>query len=157
MSAPSDAVALPAPRVHAPAPSDRLTACALPWTTADVEEGRARAVVVCGTDVHRQDIEPGPIARAIDPALEPARQRVCACAGQMPAPAFVDLEVTVMPDEGRAFIKAAEPDEELDADLATAFAACIGTVKATLARSHVDACGAGKAVLVYPFRVDLAR
>jgi hypothetical protein len=155
--APSVEVSNQAPRVSAPPSSNKLTACALPWTTADIEEGRARVVVVCGSDVRRQDIEPGPVARAIDPALEPARERVCACASRMPAPAFVDIEVTVVPDDGQASIKAAEPDDELDADQANAFAACIGTVKATIARSHTDACGPEKAILVYPLRVDLAR
>jgi hypothetical protein len=112
-------------------------------------------VVVCGSDVRRQDVEPGAMTRAIDPALEPARERVCACASRLTVPAFVDLVVTSWPDEGRASVAPGELDDELDADLATPFMACVGTVKTAFARSHADACGAEKATLVYPLRVDL--
>ena len=95
------------------------------------------------------------MTRAIEPILEPARQRVCACAGRMPVPAFVDLVVTSVPDEGRASVAVDELDDELDRDLATAFAACIGTLSATVPRGHLDACGTAKAALKYPLRVDL--
>jgi hypothetical protein len=96
------------------------------------------------------------MTRAIDPALEPARQRVCSCAARLPPPAFVDLVVTSMPDEGRARVEASEPDEELDAETAAAFVACVGTLSTTITRSHADTCGAERATFVYPLRVDLA-
>jgi hypothetical protein len=96
------------------------------------------------------------MARAIDPALEPARERVCSCMARLPPPAFVDLVLTSTPDEGHATVEASEPDEELDSALATAFVACVGRISATFAQSHAAACGTEKATLVYPFRVELA-
>jgi hypothetical protein len=134
-----------------------MTACALPWTLEDVAGGPGRVVVVCGADVRRQDVEPGPMTRAIDPALEPARQRVCACAARMRVPAYVDLVVTSTPDDGRAKVEAGEPDEELEADVAAAFVECVGTLSTTFPRSHPDTCGAERATFVYPLRVDLVR
>jgi hypothetical protein len=112
-------------------------------------------VVVCSNDVRREPIDPPAMARAIDPALEPARQRVCSCMARMPPPAFVDLVVTSTPDEGRATIEASEPDDELDPAQAAAFVACVGRISATFAQSHGAACGTEKATLVYPFRVEL--
>jgi hypothetical protein len=132
-----------------------LTACALPWTLEDVAGGPGRVVVVCGSDVRRQAVEPGAMTRAIDPALEPARQRVCACAAKMPVPAFVDLVVTSSPDQGRARVEASEPDDELDPAVAPAFVACVGSLVATFARLHADTCGAGEATFVYPLHVEL--
>jgi len=154
-STPPNAPALPA----APAPrrSPSLTACDQPWTLGNVEGGAGRVVVVCGSDVRRQDVEAGAMTRAIDPALGPARERVCACASRLALPAFVDLVVTSWPDEGRASVAPGELDDELDATLATPFMACIGTVKTAFARSHGDTCGAEKATFVYPLRVDLQR
>jgi hypothetical protein len=152
--APSGNARPPAPSAP-PAGSEALTACALPWTLEDVAGGPGRVVVVCGSDVRRQAVESGPMTRAIDPALEPARQRVCSCAARLPLPAFVDLVVTSVPDEGHARVEASEPDEELDADVAAAFVACVGTLSTTFASSHADTCGAEKATYVYPLRVDL--
>lgn len=134
-----------------------MPACALPWTLEDVAGGPGRVVVVCGADVRRQDVEPGAMTRAIDPALEPARERVCACASRMRVPAYVDLVVTSTPDEGRAKVEASEPDDDLDPDLAPAFVACVGSLSTTFARSHPDTCGADRATFVYPLRVDLVR
>jgi hypothetical protein len=162
VSAPSVAPTVAAPSTEAPrgkATGSRLdlTACSQKWTLEDVEGGAGRVVVVCGNDVRRQDVEPGAMTRAIDPALEPARERVCACAARMTVPAFVDLVVTSSPDEGRARVEPGELDDELDAELAAPFLACVGTVKTTFPRSHADACGADKATFVYPLRVDLLR
>ena len=61
-----------------------------------------------------QDVEPGVMTRAIEPALEPARQRVCSCAARLPVPAFVDLVVTSLPDEGRGSVEEGELDDELE-------------------------------------------
>lgn len=144
-----------APHAPTPTPVEKLTACALPWTLGDVEGGQGRVVVVCGSDVRRQDVEPGVMTHAIEPILEPARARVCSCAARMPVPAFVDLVVTSFPDEGRASVEEGELDDELDHDLATAFMACVGKVTAVIPRSHLDSCGPEKAVLSYPLRVDL--
>jgi hypothetical protein len=121
----------------------------------DVTGGPGRIVVVCSNDVRREPIEPGAMVRAIEPALEPARQRVCSCMAALPPPAFVDLVVTSVPDEGRTTVEASEPDEELDSAVAPAFVACVGRVSTTFAQSHPTACGAEKATLVYPFRVEL--
>ena len=153
--APAAESSAPAPRRPAPTPVEKLTACALPWTLGDVEGGQGRVVVVCGSDVRRQEVEPGVMTRAIEPVLEAARQRVCSCAAQLPVPAFVDLVVTSFPDEGRASVEEGELDDELDHDLATAFMACVGKVTAVIPRSHLDSCGPEKAVLSYPLRVDL--
>ena len=139
------------------APGPELTACALPWTLEDVAGGPGRVVVVCGSDVRRQDVEPGAMMRAIDPALEPARQRVCSCASRMPVPAFVDLVVTSSPDQGLAKVVASEPDDELDPAVAPAFVACVGSVVATFARMHADTCGTGEPTFVYPLHVELVR
>jgi hypothetical protein len=134
-----------------------MTACALPWTLENLAGGPGRVVVVCGSDVRRQEVEPGAMTRSIDPALETARQRVCACAARMRVPEYVDLVVTSTPDEGRAKVEASEPDEELDPEIAAAFVACVGTVSATVPKSHPDTCGSSKATFVYPLRVDLLR
>lgn len=143
-------------RPAAPPPGAKLTACALPWTLEDMQSNRGKVIVTCGTDVNREDLVPGPLARAIEPMLEPGRQRVCACATRMPAPAFVDLVVTSSPDEGRASLEVGELDDELDHDVATAFKACVGQLTGAVPRAHVDACAAPKAILTYPLRVDLA-
>jgi len=155
--APSTAVDLPAARPSAPRDPKMLTACALPWTLEDVEGGAGRVVVVCGSDVRRRDVEPGVMIRALDAALEPARERVCSCAGRMTVPAYVDLVVTSKPDDGQASVVASEPDDELDPALAAAFVACIGTLQMSIARSHADTCGSDKATFVYPLHVDLER
>jgi hypothetical protein len=145
-----------APRPPAPPSVEKVTACALPWTLDGMEGGQGRVVVICGSDVRRQDIEPGVMARAIEPILEPARLRVCACAAQLAVPAFVDLVVTSVPDDGRASVEEGELDDELDHDVATAFMACVGKLTTAVPRAHLDACGPGKATLKYPLRVDLA-
>jgi hypothetical protein len=153
--APSVETSAPVPRPQAPPDVEKLTACALPWTLNDVGGGQARVVVVCDTEVRREDLVPGVMTRAIEPILEPARQKVCACAARMPVPAFVDLVVTSVPDEGRASVEVDEPDDELDRDVARAFMACVGKLTAVVPRAHVESCGAAKATLKYPVRVDL--
>jgi hypothetical protein len=153
--APSVESTAPAPRPPAPPSVDKLAACALPWTVGDVQGGQQRVVLVCGTDVRRQDLEPGTMTRAIEPILEPARQRVCSCAARMPVPAFVDLVVTSVPEDGRASVEVDELDDELDRDLATAFMACVGKLTTAVPRTHLEACGTEKATLKYPLRVDL--
>lgn len=153
--APSVEGSAPASRPPAPPVGGKLTACALPWTLEDVEGGQGRVVVVCDSEVRREDLEPGAMARAIEPILEPARQRVCACAARMPVPAFVDLVVTSLPDEGRASVEVGELDDELDRELATAFMACVGKLTTSVPRAHLSTCGPAKATLKYPLRVDL--
>ncbi|HEY1695553.1 MAG TPA: hypothetical protein VGG39_25470 [Polyangiaceae bacterium] len=158
------------PVVHAPAvegapaaarlepPSDdKLTACALPWSVADVADGAGTVIVVCPGDAHRATVEPGVVAHSLDAALEPARHRVCDCAQKMPAPASVDLKVTTAPDDGTASVEADAVDEELDVEPAEAFYACVGTLHVAIPRAHSDACGGPKATFVYPLHVDLAK
>jgi hypothetical protein len=153
--APSVETPAPAPRPPAPRAGEKLAACALPWTLEDVQGGQGRVVVVCGNDVRRQDVEPGAMTRALEPILEPARERVCACAARLPVPAFVDLVVTSAPDDGHASVEEGELDDELDRNLATAFMACVGRLTTAIPRTHVEACGSDKATLVYPLRVEL--
>jgi hypothetical protein len=134
-----------------------LDACALPWTLESVADGASSVVVACGADVRRESLSSTRIGpRAIAPVLEPTRQRVCACAGRMPAPAFVDLVVTATPDEGRVSVQAGDPEDEGDPQLGPPFVACVGTVVATFAPLHAgDICPGAKAVLSYPLRVEL--
>jgi hypothetical protein len=147
-----------APPVHvAPRSEDKLTACALPWTLEDVTGGPGQVVVVCAGEVRREEVQPGPITRAIDPALEPARQRVCSCAERMPAPPSADLVVTSIPDDGVASVEPGELEEEVDAELGRAFFECVGKLRTRFPPTHSDACGAGKATFVYTLSVDLAR
>jgi len=136
------------------APSAGPAACSERWTPDSTSE---RVVVVCGGDVRRAAFDgAGEIARAIAPALEPARERVCECASRVSPPPHVDLAVRTAPDEGRATVEITDPEEDLDPSLGPEFAACFGTVVTTFAPFHVDAClGGGNAILIYPVRVDL--
>jgi hypothetical protein len=137
-----------------PAPASSLKACADPWAPDSATE---RVVIVCGGDVRREGFdETGEIARAITPALDPARERVCACASRATPPPHVDLSVRAIPDEGRATVEIADPEEDLDPTLGPEFAACFGTVVATFSPFHLAACAAGgNAIVIYPVRVDL--
>ena len=155
VSAPSVPSETPAGRVVAGG-GDKLTACALPWTLEDVAEGPGRVIVVCASDARREAVQVGPMTKAIDPALEPARQRVCSCAERMRAPAFVDLVVTSFPDEGRATVETGELDEELDPEVGREFYDCVGKLRTPFPPVHTDACGAEKTRYVYPLHVDLA-
>lgn len=132
-------------------------ACSQKWTLDGVAGGPGRVVVVCGSDVRREALdESGPMARAIVPALEPARERVCACAGRIASPAFVDLVITAILDDGRVTAEASKPDDALDPDVDPAFAACVGTVVASFAPSRPGGCASlGKMTVVYPVRIDL--
>jgi hypothetical protein len=131
--------------------------CGKPWRL-DVIGGDAQVVVVCPGDVQRLALDSGSaFGRALSPALDPARERVCACAGQVPAPAFVDLVLTAQPEAGRVTVHAGAGDD-LDPDLGPAFVACVGTVVATFEPLPSDACpGAGRASFVYPVRLELGR
>jgi hypothetical protein len=151
---------VPAPAVVvAASPSASIgapAACGTAWKL-DLAGGDARAVVVCPNDVQRQAFdESSVIARALSPALGPARDRVCGCADRVSAPPFVDLVFTARPEEGQVTVKAG--DEDLDPDLGAAFVACVGVLVATFAPIPSNACaGAGKASFVFPVRLDLAR
>jgi hypothetical protein len=131
--------------------------CGKPWRL-DVIGGDAQVVVVCANDVQRQALDSSSaIERALSPVLDPARERVCACVGRMPAPAFVDLVFTARPEEGRVTVQAGG-DDDLDPDLGPALVACIGTVVATFGPLPSEACSdAGKASFVYPVRLELGR
>jgi len=155
VSAPSAAhaqsAAGPEARVAAP---EAPAACASPWKL-DFAGGDARVVVVCANDVRREAFdESSVIARSLSPALVPARDRVCDCAGRVRAPAFVDLVFTAKPEEGRVTVKAG--DEDLDPDLGPAFVACVGALVAAFAPIPSEACpSAGKASFVFPVRLGL--
>jgi len=132
-------------------------ACSQTWTLDGVAGGPGRVVVVCGSDVRREGLDgSGAMAGAIVPGLEPARERVCACAARMAAPDFVDLVLTSVPDDGRVTAEAGKPEDDLDPEQDPAFAACVGTVVARFAPSHGEVCaGSAKTTLVYPLRIDL--
>ncbi len=134
-----------------------LDACAQEWTLEGAGGDQASVVVVCGTDVRRELLSrSASLGRAVAPALEPARKRVCACAERLAVPPFVDLVVTANPDRGRASVEASD-DDDLDSTLGPPFVKCIGTVETTFAPVHTaEAChGAAEATLKYPIRVQL--
>jgi hypothetical protein len=132
-------------------------ACSRPWNLGEVAGGPGSVVVVCGTDARREPlVGSGAVARAISPALEPARERVCACAARLQAPPHVDLVVKSTPDQGRATVEAGDPEDDMDPQLGPPFVACVGTVVVSYLPSHVAACpDSEKAAVAYPFRVDL--
>jgi hypothetical protein len=138
---------------HAPR-ADEPVACARPWKL-EAEGGDSRVVVVCKNDVQRQSLDDaGEMARALFPALDPARDRVCECTRKMQAPPFVDLVFTAKPDEGRVTVQA-NADDDLDPTLGPAFIACIGTVAARFEPGPFSGCPEGGASLVYPVRLAL--
>ena len=142
--------------IASPASSSREgpSACAAPWTL-DFAGGDARVVVVCANDVRREAFdESSVVARTLSPALVPARDRVCACAGRVPAPPFVDLVFSAKPEDGRVTVKAG--DDDLDPELGPAFVACVGALVAAFAPLPSEACpDAGKASFVFPVRLGL--
>ena len=153
--------------VHAPAnaaasPSgpDRAehagpVACDKPWSV-DVIGGDGRVVVACPGDVQRVPLDPaGPMARALAPALDPARERICGCIGRVKAPPFVDLVFTANPEEGRVTVQA-DDNGDVEPEVGPPFVACIGTIVATFAPVASQACPDGaKASVVYPVRLEL--
>lgn len=138
-----------------PVAPQALAACGKPWDL-EVMGGGGKVVVVCAHDVRRAALgESSAFGRALLPALDPARDRVCACASRVRAPPFVDLVFTAHPEEGRVTVQAGG-DDDLDPELGPAFVACVGTVAATFAPIRSDACDdAGKSSFVYPVRLEL--
>lgn len=134
---------------------EALGACGKPWRL-EVMGGDGRVVVVCAHDVRRAALaESSAFERALGPALDPARDRVCACAGRVRPPAFVDLVFTAHPEEGRVTVQAGA-DDDLDPELGPAFVACVGTVAAAFAPIRAEVCAeTGKSSFVYPVRVEL--
>jgi hypothetical protein len=122
----------------------------------DVIGGNARVVVVCDTDVQRRALdESSAVARSLLPALEPARERVCACVTRLRPPPFIDLVFTAKPQEGEVTVRGSG-DDDVDPELGPDFIACIGTVVAKFAAAPSDVCaGAAKASYLYPVRLEL--
>jgi hypothetical protein len=145
-----------------PAPREDLDACALDWTLYHASDDSGSVIVVCGNEVRRELLSRSAALRAaIAPALEPARQRVCACAARQLPPPSVDLVITVMPARGRASVEGSvsgEADDEADPARAP-FIACIGTVAASFPPLQpAGACETGvESTLKYPVHVELAR
>lgn len=138
-----------------PAPAgERPSVCAAPWALG-VIGGEAQVVVFCPGDVQRKPLDPsGPMAAALAPALDPARDRVCSCAARMQPPPAIDLVFTAKGREGRVTVEAKDDD---DPEGGAAFADCVGTPAATFAPAAADVCPAGApATLVYPVRLELA-
>lgn len=132
-------------------------ACDQSWALEDVVASDARVLVVCPGDVRREPPRPGAMAKALDPGLDAARRRVCDCAARLPRPAFVDLVVTAIPEEGRASLETGEPDESVDHDVAAPFVACVGKVDVTFPAFPAAECpGAPKTTYVYSLDVELA-
>lgn len=159
VSAPAVATSAGAPPASsAPALPDAPTACGQSWALEDVAGGSAQILVVCGNDVRREPATPGPMARALDPALEVAHERVCSCAQRVRTPAFVDLVITASPSEGHASVEPSEADASLDPDVAPGFLACVGSIPVAFAKFAVDACeGHGATTYVYSLNVELGR
>jgi hypothetical protein len=135
---------------------DASSVCGRPWNL-DVIGGNGQIVVVCSSDVRRQALDPTTAsARALFAALDPTRERVCACVARLRSPEFVDLVFTAKPEEGRTTVQAAG-DDDLDPVLGPPFVACVGTIAVAFAPLSSDACASGKASLVYPVRLELGR
>ena len=134
-------------------------ACSSTWTPEQVASA-GQAVVGCGSDIARADLDPGsPAVRAILAGLDAARDRICACAAKLSAPASVELTVHASPEEGRATAALTE-DEDLAAqdDVMRAFAACVGKVAATFPPAPAAAaqgCPAGRPTYDYPIGFPL--
>jgi hypothetical protein len=98
------------------------------------------------------------MARALNPALEVAHERVCSCAQRVRAPAFVDLVITAVPAEGRASVEPSDPDASLDPEVAPGFLACVGSLPVSFAKFPADVCdGNGATTYVYSLDVELTR
>jgi hypothetical protein len=160
VSAPAGASPAPAARSSpaSPSSSDAPAACSQSWALEDAAGGASQILVVCGNDVRREPAAAGPMARALDPALEVAHERVCSCAQRVRAPASVDLVITAVPAEGRASVEPTDPDASLDPDVAPGFLACVGSIPVTFAKFPADACeGHGATTYVYSLDVELER
>jgi len=133
-------------------------ACGQSWELEDAVGAGARVIVVCGSDLRREPVAVGPMTRALDPALDAARERVCACAARGAAPATVDLVVTALPGEGRASVEPGEAEASLDPQVAQAFASCVGSLGVTFPPFDDATCGDGARVkYVYALDVELVQ
>ncbi len=136
--------------------SEGPAACGQSWALEDAAGSSAQILVVCGNDVRREPVDGGPMARALDPALQAAHERVCSCAGRVRAPAFVDLVITASPSDGHSRVEPSEPDASLDPDVAPGFLACVGSFPVAFPKFAVDACdGHGATTYVYSLSVEL--
>jgi hypothetical protein len=135
--------------------ADAPSACGKPWKL-EVLGGEGKVIVVCAHDVRRAALDESPaLGRSLYPALDPAQSRVCACAGRLHPPPFVELLVTAHPEEGRVTVEA-KGEEDTDPELGPAFIACVGTLTATFEPVRSGACpGGGAASFVYPVSIDL--
>jgi hypothetical protein len=141
---------------HPPSAPGAPTACGQSWELQDAVGHGASVIVVCGSDVRREPIAVGPMTRALDPALDLARERVCACAARGAAPGTVDLVVTAVPRDGRASVEPGEAEASLDPQVGQAFAACLGTLGVTFPAFQDAACEDGSgAKYVYALDVEL--
>ena len=96
------------------------------------------------------------MVRALDPGLAAAHDRVCACAGRLAVPVAVSLEVTSVPEDGLARVRATEPDAA-DGDEARAFAGCVGEFEARFAKFAAGGCDSGKTTYIYVLDVELSQ
>jgi hypothetical protein len=132
--------------------------CSQSWRLEDVVEPSVQVLVECAADVRRERVQAGPMARALDPGLAMAHDRVCACAERLAVPVSVGLKVTAVPDDGRAWVETTDPDTSTEGDEAPGFAACVGTFDATFEKFAAGACeGGGKTKYIYVLDVELSR
>jgi hypothetical protein len=123
-----------------------------------VAPGNPAAGGAGGGRVGREPVAVGPMTRALDPALDAARERVCACAARGAAPGTVDLVVTAVPGEGRASVEPGEAEASLDPQVAQAFAGCVGSLGVTFPPFEDATCGDGARVkYVYAMDVELTQ
>jgi hypothetical protein len=130
--------------------------CSQSWRLEDVTEPGVQVIVACAADVRREHVQ-GSMVRALDPGLAAAHDRVCACAARIAVPTAVSLQVTAVPEDGRARVEATEPDPATDGEEAPGFAGCVGAFDATFDKFSAGACEGGKTTYIYVLDVELAR
>ena len=147
----------PEPGSSAAAGSEPPSACGKPWKL-EVMGGEGKVIVVCAHDVRRAALDESPaLGRALYPAMDPAQSRVCACAGRLHPPPFVELVLTARPEEGRVTVEA-KGEEDSDPELGPAFVSCVGSLTATFEPVRSGACPGGEpASFVYPVSIDLGQ
>jgi hypothetical protein len=120
--------------------------------------GEGKVIVVCAHDLQRAALDELPALRSsLSPALDPAQSRVCACAGRLRPPPFVELVITAHPEAGRVTVEA-KAEDDTDPELGPPFIACVGTLTASFEPLHSGACPGGEAAsFVYPVSIDLGQ
>jgi hypothetical protein len=132
--------------------------CSQSWRLEDVTDPAVQILVSCASDVRREHVQGGAMARSLDPALAAAHDSVCACAKRLPLPSSVGLQITSVPEEGRARVATTQDDAETPeaASEVAAFTRCVGAFETSFAPFAGRACPEGKTTYIYVFEVELA-